>query len=354
MILSHAFQLLSRGDPLGWLLGPGVRLGDLAVDGFFLISGCLIVASWQRNPNLGRYLGHRFARIYPGFVVAYLISALIVGPIGGNPRYFSEFSPAATFWAILTLKRPVTPPVFAEQAVGKFVNASMWTIRYEMICYLLVAALGLLGLFRRRRLTLALAFGVLGVYLADCQWNLFERFATLPASSHFAPAARLFSFFLAGACVTLYADTIRFTGPGMLVAAILFVVANRFGPAATQAAILFAGGYLLFGLAYLPSRPLRASNGWPDLSYGIYLYSWPIQVLMIHWWPSISPMVLFLASLLLCLPAGAASWFGVERRFLRSGHRGDPPTDQPSRPRGDSATVGSMGRFASRFKPVEA
>jgi len=43
-------------------------LGAMAVDGFFLLSGFLIVQSWATDPNLGRFLLKRVLRIYPAFI----------------------------------------------------------------------------------------------------------------------------------------------------------------------------------------------------------------------------------------------------------------------------------------------
>ena len=92
VVLEHAFELLRERDPFERLFGHGGRLGVSAVSGFFLISGSLIVASWQRSPSLRHYLARRCRRINPGFAVAYLVSALIVGPLGGNPHHWTEFA----------------------------------------------------------------------------------------------------------------------------------------------------------------------------------------------------------------------------------------------------------------------
>ncbi len=315
VLLSHSFELLGRLDPFARLFGPGNRLGATAVAGFFLISGCLIAASWERRPHLPTYLAKRCRRIVPGFVGAFLVSVLVVGPLGGNPRYWSEFSVGRSGKALLTFNAPVTPSVFLGQ-LCPLVNGSLWTIRYELACYLVVAALGLVGMFRARWAVLSLTVLVLAVYLVQCPTGILELGQGEPLLNLLVPVPRLLGCFLVGVCVHLY--SVRFTGPGCWIATCAFLVANQFGFTATQAAIPLAGGYLLFAVAHLPSRLLRAWNGWPDISYGLYLYAWPIQMLLVQRFPAISPMKLFVASFALSILAGTVSWYGVERWFVRT------------------------------------
>ena len=56
VILAHSFPFVGRGiDPLSWISLNGTYSGDIAVDGFFAISGCLVTASWLRSRGLLDY-----------------------------------------------------------------------------------------------------------------------------------------------------------------------------------------------------------------------------------------------------------------------------------------------------------
>lgn len=73
--------------------------------------------------------------------------------------------------------------------------------------------------------------------------------------------------------------------------------------------------YLQIGLSQ------RLGNWLPklksDISYGVYLYAWPIQGLLRYYWPEIQlwPHVLITACLASVL--GWLSWHGIESRFLK-------------------------------------
>lgn len=136
--------------------------GGIAVPFFFVISGFLVTRSWTSGPKLGDLLQKRILRIYPGFLAASLFCAVVVGPLGATDvyAYWHEFQLVKfARWALL-LVGPYTPAVFVSLPMSTGVNGSFWTLRYEFYCYLLVAILGLLGLFRVR-LALAATFTVL-------------------------------------------------------------------------------------------------------------------------------------------------------------------------------------------------
>ena len=85
-------------------------LGQLGLDGFFLISGYLITESYQKSRSSGEYLLKRILRIYPGYVVAYLICILAVGPFVGGQ--FAAILNPKLWLAIPLLHDPNMPGVF--------------------------------------------------------------------------------------------------------------------------------------------------------------------------------------------------------------------------------------------------
>jgi peptidoglycan/LPS O-acetylase OafA/YrhL len=154
----------------------------VAVDGFFLISGHLIAMSWLADPSLGRFLWRRSLRILPGFAAAVLVSVAVVGPIG-DPGWWSRFRPGPFAAKLAMLSMRGVPDSFPGSHYPA-VNAPTWTIRFEFACYLVVAALGRLGLLRRRGAVLAIAAASLAYSLAESP----------------QPIRRFLPLFLAGAC----------------------------------------------------------------------------------------------------------------------------------------------------------
>ncbi len=138
---------------------------------------------------------------------------------------------------------------------------------------------------------------------------------------------RLAAAYFAGAAFHLYADRIVQSGrlalaclAGLLVAA--FVPGSKVLPLL----IPYLGGYLVFYLAYVPAGRLKDIAQWGDLSYGTYLYAYPIQMMLIHWFgPRLSPGGLTILAIMGTGVFAALSWHFVERPFLVL-KRTAPPT----------------------------
>ena len=116
VILSHAAEISDGNksrEPLTRLFHNGMTFGLIGVDGFFLLSGYLILANWLTSPNLTTYLQKRILRIVPGYVVAVTASTLILGVVApATPDFFTHLFNAKFLRSIFILGSPVTPPLF--------------------------------------------------------------------------------------------------------------------------------------------------------------------------------------------------------------------------------------------------
>ncbi|PTY07155.1 acyltransferase [Opitutaceae bacterium EW11] len=326
VLFAHGPELVdgNRSRELLTLLFGNSRytLGMIAVAGFFFISGYLILQSWNRNPRLVPYLGKRLRRIVPGFWAASLVCALIVGPLGAPAAdYFAQFSLKRFVMGALFLTEPSIPPVFAGQP-QPFVNGSMWTIQYEFFCYLAVILLGTLGLARRPRLYLGLAVlllaAVIAVDLHPIVVPQFRFYYLLPANVE--RLTTLWMLFCVGGCFLLFRNEIRFTRARTVIAAAILVL-GLCVPSLTRYCLITGGAYLLFAVAFARIPLFAWFNSKPDISYGVYLYGWPVQKL-IHWYlPRLSPAWLVGLALPICAGCGWLSWHAVEKRFLGSRRR---------------------------------
>ncbi|HVT82205.1 MAG TPA: acyltransferase [Phycisphaerae bacterium] len=314
VIASHAFALLGQynNEPLFRLSRGQIDGGIAAVDGFFAISGYLITSSWLNCSGLLDFLRRRAFRIYPGFIVTLLLCALVVGPLAAD-NVFAYFGQRDF---IQFIHRPLMfreiyaiQHIFSDNPIKGVPNASLWTIRFELMCYLLVAVLGLIGLLRRPLVVLAAFLACWGVHLF---WN---GALQLPFIDHLDPLPRLATYFLAGSVFFLFRDRIPFS-PWIAAVSALALAAACFG--GMNAVFPILGTYLLFWLAFHPRIPLHNAARFGDFSYGTYLFAYPVGQLLVHWFPNAwSPLTLFIASAAGTLPLAVASWYCVERPFLK-------------------------------------
>lgn len=306
VIFGHAPELIDGNRHREWLTAifGTISFGELAVDGFFLLSGYLIMQSWDAQPQAWPFLKKRLLRIYPGFIIASLICAFVVGPLASDPStYFSAFDGADFLRGLLLLDIPAVPPVFNGTPYS-IVNGAMWTISREFMCYLFVLAAGATGLLRLRHFCLALTIAV----LAALAWLKLKNVPVVDM--------RLASFFLSGACYYTYRDRIRYDGRAAAMLGVI-AVAGMCSWRGAELALATVGGYVLLYAAAKRSALLSQFNRLPDVSYGVYLYGWPIQKLLLWHMPSMSPWELFALTAPAAILAGTISWHLIEKPALR-------------------------------------
>jgi peptidoglycan/LPS O-acetylase OafA/YrhL len=321
VVFSHSFALLSGTDatePLHRLTRGQIASGELAVDGFFILSGFLVTHSWAKVPSLVPFFRKRVSRIYPGFAVVTILSTLFLVPVA-YAIPFGSFPPgmlAREALSMLTLRAYEPPGAFPGNAVHAL-NGSLWSIPIEAWCYVGVVTLGLLGMIRRRRDVAVLLAGALALSLAFLIWNLNPGLKLVGAVFGWPRLwARMLPYFLSGMVFYLYRDRIRYTPRGAIIAG-LALVAAIFVPHGLAVAGPLAGAYLLFWLGFSPSIRLHEWAKYGDFSYGMYLYAFPLQQLIIHGFRPTHPLVLFFLSLPASVAMGALSWHGVEKWFLK-------------------------------------
>jgi peptidoglycan/LPS O-acetylase OafA/YrhL len=318
VIVSHTPQMLDGSfarEPLHQLFRT-INFGELAVDGFFLISGYLIAASFMSDPRT--YALKRILRIFPAFVVCYLLCIFAVAPLAGADLQTMSLSGwVRAAYRLVFLKAPDVPGVFAGLPYPAL-NGSTWTIIYEFRCYIFAAAAGLIGLYRRPRLFLGLTAGLLAANLlfftplGDWLTELGKPLAGLLGEP--LQTIRLTSAFAVGTCFRLF--PVAYNGRtaaicGALLLGLLFV------PALAGISLVTLGGYLLFWLAFRVTwQPFLRLNAKDDISYGVYLYAWPIASLLIWYWRDIPAIPLGLLTFVGAVLCGAISWRFIEKPAL--------------------------------------
>lgn len=312
VLLGHCFWLSGRlpEEPLRPLTG-GTDMADLAVDAFFIISGFLITASYLNGSGNVSFILKRALRIFPGLAFAVAFALLVIGPLTTPlplSEYFADSKTAAFLTNIFLMTRYELPGVFASNPFPEVVNGSFWTLPLEGLMYCSVLLLGALKLLNRRMVLLGLGVLVVG------------QFFVLPAlgveSVTIRKLVRLGLFFYGGAALYLYQDQVRWDGRIALLLLATSVLALE-SPAWFIVHMLTLP-YLVIYLAYARVPKVAQFGRYGDFSYGMYIFGFPVQQLIIHWFGADINLALFaLSSLAVTLCFAVLSWRLVEAPALR-------------------------------------
>ena len=308
VIVGHSPELIDgdrHREPLTQLFG-SISFGELAVDGFFILSGYLITQSWDQSLSGSNYLIKRVARIFPGFAVAALISAFVVGPIfGGNPNYLQEFKYVTFLTHMTVLTFQVTPAVYPGYPYA-IINAPMWTIHWEFLCYLMVFFLGSLRLLNQKIFVPLLYVACAGIFAYTAS-RLTHAVTNIPP--------RLPMLFLAGMSFYICRDLVKYKFSFFGLAIVLCVLALKMG-LMSELFLTVPFAYVLFYVSQKHFVFTEAFNRLPDVSFGTYLYAWPIQKILVCNLQMTSPIMVTLITIPLAYAVGYLSWMLVERHFL--------------------------------------
>jgi peptidoglycan/LPS O-acetylase OafA/YrhL len=337
VIVSHTWPLGGFGDDphLG-----DMSLGAFSVAGFFVISGYLIAGSRMRL-SLGQFALRRGLRILPGFWVCLVVVAFVFAPLTalGTGTPFDLTRAASFVWLNATT-------VMSQWAIGGELGSapypaawdgSLWTLQYELLCYALTG-LALCWGWARRHVTwttVAALVILTAVNVALTQAGL--------ARGTLVDFVRLAVYFAAGSLLWSLRDKIRVNRWWVAAAALVLVAFMAAGVAHEVGALPLAYLMLTFG-AWCPLQ-------WGvdrDLSYGVYVYAFPVQqVLALAGVQRFGPTVFIACAVALVLPLSWLSWTLVERPSLRlARRRGSPVAALADGPLHGASTSGAHHRAA--------
>ena len=306
----------------------------MVVPMFFALSGFLVAGSSMRL-SARNFLLNRAARIIPALFVDIVFAALLIGPLVTTlpvSRYFTDPGFFSYFFNIVGWMHYTLPGVF-ENNPSPEVNGALWTVPYEVSCYIILTALMITGAIKRPRFVPLFTYAVLIVgiplrlmtaHLAGDDPSFLENLA-MDLFLH--RGSLLWPSFLIG--IVLY--QLRYYVPFSKAAAIGLVCAailvSTFGNAATLFSNPSAHAIALPLLAYLTAMiglsrmPRLPGFGTGDYSYGLYLYHVPFLQLLIHYFPHAWTgdwwWTLFFAGFPLCLTAAVISWHLFEYPVLK-------------------------------------
>jgi len=317
VIVSHSWWLGGYG------LEPkpgGIKLGTWAVIGFFGISGYLITRSRLRSRSAASYCRARFLRIFPGLAVCVAAVAFLLAPLaaGLTGRRYSLGDALLYFASNLSAG---TPGVAVGGIPGSLDglpdpwlwNGPLWTLFWEIVCYVFVGlAFGMFRLELARVAVLSLfVLGTAAALAVDAGWLA----SPTPYDWPLVPVIT----FLAGSLVYLFRERIPATPItlGLCATTMVLIAGTGFASSLIHLPLCIL---VLAGSLYLP---LAAVGSRYDISYGVYIYGWPVQQFLasqgVH--TAVPPLVFAGASLLAVAPLAWLSCRYVEgpaQRWRRS------------------------------------
>ena len=277
VIVCHAFPLTlgsAFGDPLSTWTDGRLSLGGLAVGVFLLMGGYLITASALRRPQLGSYAAARASRIFPELALCVACCAWVLGPLLTTLPLGAYFANAQT-WAYLLnaalWPHHALPGVFEGVPYPNVVNGALWVLPVQAVCYALAWVAVRLGFAQRSR----------GPWVAAALVASGLACGLLLGSNSFLLAvARPVLLFGIGALAYVYRDDLVMDGrlAAACGAAWVVLVALRWD----LAAMLLAFPYPFFYLAFATRRTLLAHPRLGENSYGMFLWGWPMEQLLVQ------------------------------------------------------------------------
>lgn len=282
---------------------------------FFALSGFLVAGSLERSRTLVSFLGLRIIRIYPALAVESLISAVVLGAILTDlpiRKYYTDPQFFSYMYNIIGDPHYYLPGVFTRNPDPLIVNRQLWTVPYELLCYVVLAGLTLFGIRRRRIMAPIGAAVVIGLFVSA---KLIAHHGMFPQFNTPLPGPMLVAAFLCGVAVHLYRDRLTYSVRWFAVTTLASVALLGFVPFGEYIAP-FPVSYVTVYLGLLNPKRLGVLKT-ADYSYGVFLYGYAIQqavcgsfVWARHWYVNI----------IVCLPlamgVAALSWILVERPAL--------------------------------------
>lgn len=315
VIYGHAYAISpqsGKDDIVHQLLGFDYS-GSLAVKIFFFVSGLVVTNSFYAKRNITEFVAARFFRIWPA-----LASVIVLGYLIGiitSTLNSSEFINQVPFipYILKSLTLDITwsfPGVFAQNNINTF-NGSLWTIIYEVGAYIVLMSSFVLLKFDKRLISIFCALIIFDFVLLD---GLLIKLSSFNEEVRYLPAC-----FALGSLFAVHKDKIEINLTNFMMLVLLTSV--FYNQESGLKNILF---YLTFmyGMLYISSSKfmlsLKIKN---DISYGVYLWGFPIQQLVAscigHYGIAYNQIV----SIILSLIAGWISWSIIEKRFIGYGKR---------------------------------
>ncbi|MGD8234216.1 acyltransferase family protein [Vibrio sp. TRT 1302] len=316
VIFSHSF-ILANGpkngaDPLASFIG--MPVSGLAVNIFFITSGMLVTKSLLDRDSVVYFLVARALRIFPGLIVAVLFSAFIVGSIATklNLQDYLLHSDTLSFvsrniWLFDNVIQYSLPAVFDNIPYKHAVNGSLWTLPWEIYAY---ASILIVYIVARQYKQLVLYIVALFLF----SLNVNNAYGFFDVELLHPVYLKLLVMFYTGVIFYLLKDWVIVSWPVLFISVILCFIISDYKIYKVISPFFLT--YWTICFAYLIKGWVLRYNRLGDLSYGAYIYAFPIQQILVYFF-SPTGWDLFFASTATTLVFAYFSWNVIEKRCMK-------------------------------------
>lgn len=314
VIYGHSYPLTGNASP-GFAANGVATIG---VKIFFSISGYLIAKSWLRDPDVPRFFARRAVRIFPALITVVLLTDFVLGPLVSRlPTHAYFLHPTTLFYLknIVLYINYSLPGVFEANIYPNAVNGSLWSLPVEVFMYVMTPLL-IAAVVRTDVRVFALIFvavttvslTLINVFPRSGQWVIYatDIWSGLSLTPYFL-CGMLFAVCKLDRLFNIY---VAF---GALF--VLAVVAVDGAIKELLLILILPYACLSFSVGSIPGLH-RFSRG-VDLSYGMFLYGFPIQQMIVSVFGRQTPWHLFMVSSLISAVLAFLSWHLVEKRALQ-------------------------------------
>jgi len=310
VLFSHSFSAAGRPEPLIERIGGQETFGTIGVAIFFVISGYLVSASFSRR-SVPDYLKSRALRIIPALVLISCFDVFVIGPAFTTLPLSAYFMNPATWSHLANLRvfgiSEYLPGVFSSLPI-QAVNGSLWTLPPECSLYLALPVVAFFGGATKRGSVIV--FGVCAISSFILLWLWVGE--GIHGFRVPALAAKLATYFFAGSALWANRDSVSLRGAGAFGCVAMLCV---LGPTPAQS-VAFATCLPYLVIFAAVKTPVLSLEKIGDLSYGTYLFAFPIQQSLVAMY-GFGPWLLMTTAVPLVLMLALASWRLVEAPSLR-------------------------------------
>lgn len=292
---------------------------EIAVEGFFVVSGYLVFMSFEKSRSIGDYFGKRVRRIYPAYfsvVVACAALGLVVSTAAPSEYLAADLVRyLAANLVFLNFLEPNLPGVFRANPMSE-INGALWTLKIEVMFYAAVPVIAWLAVRSGRARVLLALYVLAAAYVIAMNWLANRTGSGLWLVLQRQLPGQL-GFFLAGAACCYYADVLASRWKWVAPAAVIGLIASQlWSPLAVLLFPASLGALVVY--AAVGMRHLGNFGKYGDLSYGIYILHFPvIQGLVSIGLYRESPYGALAVTIVIVLALAFASWHLIEKPFLR-------------------------------------
>ena len=317
VLFSHQFALRGLAEPVHPFWD---TYGFVAVAIFFSISGYFMPASFERSGNFIEFGKRRLRRLLPAMVVCSFLMTYGLGIVytsGSKWDYITSKFAWITFLQYTTFLGSAIPGVFANYIYPNAINGSLWTLPIECVCYIAIGVA--LSFSRSWKVILALFVGAILGTASLVHTGTGFSFYGVPLNY-----LCMFGICFSGGALLSVTKAAWFQNRWLLLA--FGMIGMFLMPGKLEYSVMGTLGITLAVAVIGESFSEKLINGKFDISYGLYIYGFPIQQIIINevthrFWLGMA------ISALLAGAAGYLSYRFVEKPFLRKIHRARLPHD---------------------------